>query len=133
MRPKHFFAGLAITSIIQLICCFLLIWISDDLYVHRVFIAVSIIALAVFSILLYGAAKVYARSALARLYIQLIMLAVFLKMLLCLALIIGYKKGFQPADNSFIWPFLIIYLTSTIFEVIYMERVGREKAVGGGR
>ena len=82
-----------------------------------------------FSVLLFGAAKVYARSTLVRLYIQLIMIAVFLKMLLCLALIIGYKKGFDPADNSFIWSFLIIYLTSTIYEVIFMERVGREKHV----
>jgi len=72
---------------------------------------------------------VYARSTLARLYIQLIMIAVFLKMLLCIALIIGYKKGFDPVDHSFIWPFLFIYLTSTIFEVIFLERVGREKHI----
>ena len=82
----------------------------------------------IFSILLFGAAKVYARSTLVRLYIQLVMIAVFLKLLLCLALIIGYKEGFKPDNHTFIWPFLIIYLTSTIYEVIFMERVGREKS-----
>jgi len=82
-----------------------------------------------FSLLLYAAAKVFAKSTIARLYIQLIMIAVFLKMLLCIALVIGYKKVFDPSDNSFIWPFLLIYLTSTIFEVIFLERVGREKPV----
>ena len=96
---------------------------------HTNFIVVTIGAMVFFSILLHRAAKVYARSALARLYIQLIMMAVFLKMLLCLALIIGYKKGFEPTDNLFIWPFLLIYLSSTIYEVIFLERVGREKHI----
>lgn len=94
---------------------------------HLAFVFVTIFAMVIFSILLYAAAKVYAQSKLIRLYIQLIMIAVFLKMLLCLALIIGYKKGFDPTGNHFIWPFLVIYLSSTIFEVIFMERVGREK------
>ena len=96
---------------------------------HLGFVFTTVGAMILFSVLLFGAAKVYARSSLVRLYIQLIMIAVFLKMLLCLALIIGYKKGFEPTDNSFIWPFLFIYLTSTIFEVIFMDRVGREKHV----
>src|SRR5687768_1245321 len=129
MSPKHFFAGLAITSIVQIIICSLLVWWIVPLQSHFLFVIITIISMIFFSILLYGAAKVYARSTLARLYIQLIMIAVFLKMLLCLALIIGYKKGFEPADNSFIWPFLFIYLSSTIYEVIYMDRVGREKHV----
>lgn len=127
MSPKHFFAGLAITSIVQIIVSFLLIRWVEQLRSHSLFIAVTITAMILFSILLYGAAKVYARSSLVRLYIQLIMIAVFLKMLLCLALIIGYKKGFEPNDHQFIWPFLFIYLTSTIYEVIFLEKVGREK------
>ena len=127
MSPKQFFAGLAITSIVQIIVSFILITLVPVIRGHAVFIAVSIGSMIFFSLTLYAAAKVYARSSLARLYIQLIMAGVFLKMLLCIALIVGYKKGFDPVDHSFIWPFLIIYITSTIYEVIYMERVGREK------
>ncbi len=129
MSPKHFFAGLAITSIAQISISLLMAWIVIPSRAHAGFIAITIGAMILFSIMLYAAAKVYARSALVRLYIQLIMIAVFLKMLLCLALVIGYKKGFEPADNSFIWHFLVIYLTSTIFEVIFLERVGREKHI----
>lgn len=129
MSPKHFFAGLAITSIVQISISIILFWIIPALRSHYLFIATTLTAMVLFSILLYGAAKVYAKSALVRLYIQLIMLAVFLKMLLCLALIIGYKKGFEPTDNSFIWPFLLIYVSSTIYEVIFMDRVGREKHI----
>ncbi len=127
MSPKQFFAGLAITSFAQVGICILLIFLVSSLRDHAAFVAVTILSMIVFSVMLYGAAKVYARSSMPRLYIQLIMIAVFLKMLLCLALFIGYKKGFEPAGNGFIWPFLVIYLTSTIFEVIFLEKVGREK------
>ena len=104
-----------------------MIWLVPALSSHMGFIMVTISAMILFCILLFGAAKIYARSSFTRLYIQLIMLAVFMKMFLCLALIIGYKKGFDPVDRSFIWPFLVIYLTSTIYEVIFLEKVGREK------
>jgi hypothetical protein len=127
MSPKHFFAGLAIITIAQIVFCTLLIWWILPLRQHSAFIAVTVAAMIFFSILLYGAAKVYAKSSLVRLYVQLIMIAVFLKMLLCLALIIGYKKGFEPDDHYFIWPFLFIYLTSTVYEVVFLEKVGREK------
>lgn len=129
MSPKHFFAGLAITSIVQIGISISLFWLIPVLKSHYLFLATTIAAMVLFSILLYGAAKIYARSTLIRLYIQLIILAVFLKMLLCLALIIGYKKGFEPTDHSFIWPFLLIYVSSTIYEVIFMDRVGREKHI----
>jgi hypothetical protein len=127
MSPKQFFAGLAITSFAQVGICMLLIFLVASIRDHAAFVGVTIFSMIIFSVMLYGAAKVYARSSMARLYIQLIMIAVFLKMLLCLALIIGYKKGFEPAGNGFIWPFLVIYLTSTIYEVIFLEKVGREK------
>ncbi len=127
MSPKQFFAGLAITSFAQVGICMVLIFLVTSIRDHAVFVCVTIFSMIVFSVMLYGAAKVYARSSMARLYIQLIMIAVFLKMLLCLALIIGYKKGFDPVGNGFIWPFLVIYLTSTIYEVIFLEKVGREK------
>ena len=127
MRPKHFFSGLVITVILQIGICLLLIAWSPAIRAHVNFITVTIVAMVLFSIMLYGAAKVYAKSKLVRLYIQLVMIAVFMKLLLCLALIIGYKEGYNPDDHSFIWPFLTIYLSSTIYEVIFMERVGREK------
>jgi hypothetical protein len=127
MSPKQFLLGLIYTSLIQLGVSLLLLWWILPLRAHFGFIISSMLALIVFCVMMYGAAYRIARSPLTRLYIQLIMIAVFLKMLLCLALIIGYKKGFDPADNSFIWPFLVIYVTSTVYEVIFLEKVGRQK------
>jgi hypothetical protein len=83
--------------------------------------------MVLFCIMMYIAAGVMAKSTMTGLYIQLIIIAVFLKMLVCLTLIIGYTKGFEPADLSFIWPFLLIYISSTIYEVIFLEKIGRQK------
>ena len=127
MNPKQFIAGLGITSLFQIAVSLLLYWLVLPLRAHLGFIITCIGAMMLFCIMMYVAARIFAQSALTRLYIQLIMIAVFLKMLVCLALIIGYKKGFDPPDNSFIWPFLFIYLSSTIYEVIFLEKVGRQK------
>lgn len=127
MSPKHFITGLTITSFLQVAVSLLLCWLVIPVKAHLGFIITCIGAMILFCIMMYVAARIFAQSALTRLYIQLIMIAVFLKMLVCLALIIGYKRGFDPADNSFIWPFLFIYLSSTIYEVIFLEKVGRQK------
>ena len=127
MNPKSFLSGLGITTLIQLALSYLLVLFVKPISNHLGFILSAVLALIVFSVLMYIAARVAADSKLTRLYIQLVMIAVFMKMLVCLALIVGYKKGFEPADNSFIWPFLIIYATSTVYEVIFLEKVGRQK------
>jgi len=129
MNPKPFFAGLGITVVIQCLLNFILLLIVPVLRTHTGFILVCMITMIGFCIMMYAAARIAADSKLTRLYIQLIMIAVFLKMLVCLALVVGYKKGYDPADHSFIWPFLIIYVSSTIYEVIFLEKVGRQKKV----
>lgn len=129
MSPRNFLIGLGMTTLIQVAVSLLLVWIIVPLKAHLGFIASTILALLFFCVMMYVAARILANSKLTRLYIQLIMIAVFLKMLLCLALIVGYTKEFAPPDNSFIWPFLVIYLSSTIYEVIFLEKVGRQKPI----
>lgn len=129
MNPKQFFAGLGITVASQCLLILILLFIVPLLRTHAGFILVCMMTLMGFCVMIYAAARIAADSKLTRLYIQLIMIAVFLKMLVCLALVVGYKKGFEPADHSFIWPFLIIYVSSTIYEVIFLEKVGRQKKV----
>jgi hypothetical protein len=79
-------AGLGITLILQLIVNALLWWIIPALRSHTAFILVCILGIALFCFGLFAAARIVARSTQARLYIQLVMIAVFLKLALCLAL-----------------------------------------------
>ena len=117
MNPKQFFTGLGITVAIQCLLIFILLLIVPALRTHIGFIAVCMLTMIGFCIMMFAAARIAADSKVTRLYIQLIMIAVFLKMLVCLA------------DHSFIWPFLIIYVSSTVYEVIFLEKVGRQKKV----
>ncbi len=129
MNPKQFLVGLGITTFIQCFFNGLLMWLVLSIRHHSGFIIATTIAMIGFCAMMYVAARIMANSNLTRLFIQLVMIAVFLKMLVCLALVVGYKKGFDPADNTFIWPFLIIYVSSTVYEVIFLEKVGRQKKV----
>jgi len=53
---------------------------------------------------------------------HLIMALVFVKLFCCLLILIVYTKIFSPGNRAFIVPFIIIYLTYTIFEVIIMTK-----------
>jgi hypothetical protein len=127
MNPKAFFTGLAITVGAQVFCTALLLLVLQGLRDHIPFIAVSMLVMIGFCFLLYGASRIMAGSRLPRLFIQLVMIAVFIKLLLCLALIVIYKEAFHPANLTFIWSFLILYITTTVYEVVFLEKVGRQK------
>jgi hypothetical protein len=127
MNPKRFLAGLGITVVVQVVVNLVLLYCIPSLKIHTAFILVSILIMALFCFSLYVAARIVVKSTLTRLFIQLVMIAVFIKLFLCLAMVVVYKKGFDTADNSFIWSFLFIYITSTIYEVVFLEKVGRQK------
>lgn len=127
MNRKAFLAGLTITVVAQILLNAILLLFLRDLREHLGFIAVSMLTMVLFCLLLYGAARIMARSASPRLFIQLVMIAVFIKLLLCLALVVIYKEAFNPSNLSFVWSFLIIYISTTIYEVVFLEKVGRQK------
>jgi hypothetical protein len=56
---------------------------------------------------------------------RLIMLLVFLKMISCLAIVIVYDQGWQPATNHYIIPFFLIYISYTIFEVDMLSKISK--------
>jgi len=125
MNRKRFASGLAVTLIVTSVLCTLLAWGIPQIQAHTPFLIVSIAAMVAFCISLYTLAARAARQKRGQIFIQVVMVAVFIKMVLCLVLIVGYKKLIQPADSSFLWPFLVIYVAFTIFEVIFMDRLGR--------
>lgn len=112
---------------VQIGLTWLIILINEDVKIHIGFIITAIFSMIIFCGMMYLGAAILAKSKMTKLFIQLIMIAVFLKMLVCLALIVGYKNGYDPQDDSFIWPFLMIYVTTTIYEVIFLDKLGREK------
>lgn len=113
--------------LVQAVCTWLIIQMNVAVKAHLGFLITAMFSMVVFCCMMYLGARIIVKNKQTRLFIQLIMIAVFLKMLVCLALIIGYKTGYDPVDDSFIWPFLMIYVTTTVYEVIFLDKVGREK------
>lgn len=126
MSLRQFLTGVCLTTLGQVILNGILMLAFPALRGHMGFVLTSMATLLLFCMMLFLVARVAAGSPKGSAFIQLIMVAVFLKILLCLALIIGYTKGFSPPDHTFVWPFLIIYITSTIYEVIFLERTARQ-------
>lgn len=52
---------------------------------------------------------------------------VIFKMLVSIAIILFYKKTFQPSGKAFILPFFIAYFSFTIFETYFMLEFTKNK------
>lgn len=127
MNSRQFLSGLLLTigAGILLSVPFLLFLPATSS--HLSFIIFSALAFAAFCVSLYIFSKAASQNKKGALFIQVVMISVFLKMLLCIALVIGYVKISNPTDKSFVGPFIGLYVVFTVFEVIFMDRLGRQK------
>lgn len=81
----------------------------------------------VLSLLMYLAGKSAALSSNKYIFIQLIMVSIFFKMVAGVGVLLVYKKLFQPDSKLFVIPFFVVYLTFTIFETYFMTQLARMK------
>lgn len=61
-------------------------------------------------------------------FTRLVMIFTFVKMFLTAALVIAYHRIYQPENNYFLIPFFLTYVVFTVFETIFMSRLGKVKA-----
>jgi len=95
--------------------------------------AFSLWTIAVFTAIVIGAfylGQMAVRSESKARFIQLVMMIIFVKMMVCILLVGIYIKIEAPDSRLFVVPFLAIYLIFTIFEVIVLERIARTKLLG---
>jgi hypothetical protein len=60
-------------------------------------------------------------------FVQLMMMLIVFKMLICVALVVAHMKIHQPPSKLFVIPFLAIYLIFTLFEIYVLEKLARTK------
>lgn len=58
-------------------------------------------------------------------FVRLVMMLIFVKMMVCVLLVVIHVKTANPESKLFVVPFLMIYLIFTTFEVITMEKLAR--------
>lgn len=83
------------------------------------------------SILLFTVGKKLAVSENKNAFTLFIMGAVFVKMMLSMAVLVVYLKFAHPSSKYFILPFFVVYLAFTVFETYFLMKIGREQPAAG--
>ena len=92
------------------------------------FFLVSIGFFFLLSLAMFYAAAKAAISKDQNAFTRLIMVFTMVKMLLSVVLVVVYQKVAQPEDVLFVVPFFVIYIVYTVFETIFMTKLGKVKA-----
>lgn len=91
----------------------------------------SVTSLAFFVLLSLGMFLLAIKAAVSKdknAFTSLIIGFTFAKLLLTVALVLVYKKIANPEGALFLVPFFLIYIVFTIFETVFMTKLGKIKA-----
>lgn len=81
----------------------------------------------VITLLLFWIGRKLAGSSNRNSFTQFVMITVFAKMALTMAVLVAYLKMAEPGSKYFILPFFVVYLAFTIYETYMLMKVGRIK------
>lgn len=87
----------------------------------------SVLFFTVFCIVFYLWGKKVADSNNPYTFNNVIVFSTLSKMILCLGLLLIFKKTFQPESKFVIVPFLFFYILYTIFETYFLTILGKAK------
>lgn len=79
------------------------------------------------TLLLFWIGRKLAGSSNRNSFTQFVMITVFAKMALTMAVLVAYLKMAEPGSKYFILPFFVVYLAFTIYETYMLMKVGRIK------
>ncbi len=126
MNRKRFFSQLslltAIVAVVNLVFCAL---------VQPALLGFSLITTALFVVLSLSMYFFSAKAAVSKdknAFTRLMMVFTFAKIALLVVFVLGYKQLFKPAGNVFMIPFVFIYFAFTIFETMFLTKLGKIKA-----
>lgn len=61
-------------------------------------------------------------------FTRTVMVCTFGKLFLAFGVVIVYHKSFQPEGKLFLFPFFTIYFAYTVFETLFLSKLGKIKA-----
>lgn len=124
MSRKSFFISLSLLTV-ALIIVALIMNGRGEIGKFTDFSIYSILAFALLSISMYFFGLKAARSKNKYTFNNLIIGNMILKMVLCLVIIMVYRQIYTLESRAFIIPFLIIYLSYTIFETYFLTKLAK--------
>lgn len=126
MSHRNFLTQLGAVSLFAFLLLFLLNLVPQ-FRTFQIFSYISCVGFILFSGMMYFLAERAARSADKNLFLQQVLLTTFMKMALCIFIIVGYFKLAAPETKMYAIPFLMIYLVFTIFETYFMMKLSNVK------
>ncbi len=127
MERAHFLKLLIGISIFTLVVVIGLQTILPRIESHQVFSMTCMLCYIIFCMIAFALGKRAMSSSSPYRFIQVLLMIIMGKMGLSLLIIIVYMKLFEPPDKSFVWPFLVIYVIYTVFEVYFLEKIAKVK------
>lgn len=126
MNHRIFFIQLGVISLVTFLLLFLLNQIPQ-FSPFQIFSYISCLGFILFSAGMYFLSYRAAMSSDKNLFLQQVLITTFMKMGLCIFIIIGYFKLAEPSSKMYAVPFLIVYLIFTIFETYFMMKLSKVK------
>ena len=126
MNHRIFFIQLGVISLSTFLILFLLNQIPQ-FSPFKTFSYISCLGFILFSAGMYFLSYRAAMSSDKSLFLQQVLITTFMKMGLCIFVIIGYFKLAEPSSKMYAVPFLIVYLIFTIFETYFMMKLSKVK------
>ena len=125
-RRKFLFQLFLLTFV--LVCLVLFLNIFPVVQAHLYFLLSTIAFYMLLSIAMFLVGAKAAVSKDKNAFTRVIMVFTFIKLLLTILVIISYTKFAVPDSNFFIIPFFLVYFAYTIFETLFLTRLGKIKA-----
>ena len=122
MNHRSFFTQLGIVSLGVIILIFALNLVPA-FQIFQSLTWISFIFFLSLSVLMYFIGHHSANSSNKNSFLQIVMATTFLKMFLCIGLVVVYHTIAKPESNMFVVPFLLIYIIFTIFETYFMMKL----------
>lgn len=90
------------------------------------FSLIAIMAFFILSYLMYHLGSMAASSTNKYAFNNIIVGNMILKMFMCVVIILVYKNIYQIQSRAILLPFLIIYLSYTIFETYFLTKLAKQ-------
>ena len=124
MNSKQFYTQLGLVSTFVAVGLVLLN-LSEIFAIHQLFSWICWATYVAFCAALYSTSAKTIQSNDKTLFSKVFLVSIMVKMFLSLLLIIAYVLISQTKDKYFVFPFFLIYLVFTVFEVYFITKLAK--------
>lgn len=125
ITPRKFWTLLLVITAATVISLFLIDALVPAAAALSPFILGCVAVFVLINVLAYFAGVGAVRSQSKYRFVHLMMGLIIFKMMICVVLVIAHMKINQPESRLFVFPFLLIYLIFTFFEIYVLEKIAR--------